>query len=113
MPVKPNNISIETLVAKLENYNNAYRQGQPLISDVEYDNLTEELRSLAPEHFFLHHIEPEEFSGRREIRHPKPMLSTEKAYTQEALKRFIERAEKSAVEYNLCLLYTSPSPRDS
>jgi len=49
MPVKPNNISIETLVAKLENYNNAYRQGQPLISDVEYDNLTEELRSLAPE----------------------------------------------------------------
>ncbi|MCD6269906.1 MAG: DNA ligase [Deltaproteobacteria bacterium] len=100
MPVKPNNISIETLVAKLENYNNAYRQGQPLISDVEYDNLTEELRSLAPEHFFLHHIEPEKFSGRREIRHPKPMLSTEKAYTQEALKRFIERAEKSAVEYN-------------
>lgn len=101
MSVSQTSIRIETLVEKLQDYNHAYRQGKPLISDVDYDNLTEELRVLAPEHPFLHQVEPEKFSGRREIRHPRPMLSTEKAYTLEALKRFIERAEKSAGEHNL------------
>ncbi len=94
-------MQIEALVEKLERYNQAYRQGKPLVSDAEYDNLTEELRGLAADHPFLHQVEPESFSGRREIRHPKPMLSTEKAYTMAALGRFIERAEKCAAENDL------------
>jgi len=101
MSVKPSNVTIESLTAKLEKYNRAYRQGQPLVSDAEYDNLTEELRRLDPEHNFLHQVEAEKFSGRREIRHPQPMLSTEKAYTREALQRFIERVEKCALENDL------------
>ncbi len=94
---------IETLVAELKRYNQAYRQGKPLISDTEYDNLTEELRQLAPDHLFLHQVEPEKFSSRREIRHPRAMLSTEKAYTKEALQRFVERVEKCAIEHQLPL----------
>ncbi len=95
------NMQIEVLVEKLELYNRAYRQGNPLISDTEYDNLIEELRGLAADHPFLHQVEPESFSGKREIRHPQPMLSTEKAYTLTALGRFIERAEKCAGEHDL------------
>ncbi|MBN2705272.1 MAG: DNA ligase [Deltaproteobacteria bacterium] len=92
---------IEKLAEKLRHYNHAYRQGNPLISDQEYDELVEKLRRLNPDHPFLHQVEPEQFSGRREIHHPQPMLSTEKAYTKEALARFIERAEKLAADNDL------------
>ncbi len=101
MPVQEKNDHLEQLVKKLQKYNHAYRQGKPLISDTEYDNLVEELRGLVSEHPFLHEVEPEKFSDRREVRHPQAMLSTEKAYTEEALARFIERAEKSAAEHQL------------
>ena len=101
MSASGKNDHLELLVENLQKYNRAYRQGKPLISDTEYDNLVEELRSQAPDHPFLHQIEPEKFSGRREVRHPQAMLSTEKAYTKEALARFIERAEKSAAENRL------------
>jgi len=93
--------SVEQLVNDLEKYNQAYRAGEPLISDREYDQLVEQLRALAPDHPFLHRVEPEMFSARREIRHPMPMLSTEKAYTTEALTRFVARVEKAAAEIGL------------
>jgi len=93
--------SAEQLVRDLEKYNQAYRAGAPLISDREYDQLVEQLRAVAPDHPFLHRVEPEVFSARREIRHPVPMLSTEKAYTKEALARFVARVEKAAAEIGL------------
>ncbi|NPA24248.1 MAG: DNA ligase [Deltaproteobacteria bacterium] len=101
MPATDRQDSLDHLVEKLEAYNRAYRRGEPLVSDTEYDNLVEDLRRQDPDHPWLHRVEPEEFNGRVEIRHPEPMLSTEKAYTQEALARFIERVEKAATEYHL------------
>jgi len=93
--------SVEKLVSALEKYNQAYRAGEPLISDHQYDELVERLRAVDPGHPFLHRVEPEMFSTRREIRHPVPMLSTEKAYTKEALARFVARVEKAAAEIGL------------
>lgn len=93
--------SVEQLVSELEKYNQAYRAGEPLISDREYDQLVEKLRAVDPDHPFLHRVEPEVFSARREVRHPMPMLSTEKAYTTEALTRFVARVEKAATEIGL------------
>jgi DNA ligase (NAD+) len=87
---------LDDLVSQLKRYNLAYRSGQPLISDAEYDGLVEQLRRLAPDHPFLHRVEPEQFSGRSEVRHPEPMLSTEKAYTRDQLQRFVTRVEKEA-----------------
>jgi len=84
------------LAARLEKYNQAYRRGQPLVSDQEYDALVEELRRLQPGHPFLQRVEPEVFEARRQVRHPVPMLSTEKAYTREQLQRFVARVEKAA-----------------
>lgn len=92
---------IEKLVAELEKYNRAYREGQPLISDSEYDRLVGELRSDDPENLFLSRVEPEVFSAKREVRHPVPMLSTDKAYTEKELERFVARVEKAAGEIGL------------
>ncbi len=92
---------LEQLVADLERNNQAYRVGTPLISDSEYDQLVEKLRAAEPEHPFLHRVEPEVFSERRKIRHPVPMLSTEKAYTREGLARFVARVEKASAGIGL------------
>jgi DNA ligase (NAD+) len=71
--------TVDALVARLEECNSAYRAGTPIISDHEYDALVEQLEALAPLHPFLNRVEPERFESKREIRHPEPMLSIEKA----------------------------------
>jgi len=91
----------ETLVKSLKKYNEAYRSGKPLVSDHEYDSLVEKLRQLDPDNSFLQFVEPEKFSGKKEIRHPVPMLSTEKAYTEVELERFVNRIKKEAGEIGI------------
>ena len=86
----------EQLAAQLQEYNDAYRSGQPLVDDATYDRLVEQLRELAPHHPFLKQVEPETLPGRREVRHPDPMLSTEKAYDHDQLERFVNRVLKEA-----------------
>jgi DNA ligase (NAD+) len=88
----------DRLAERLAELNEAYRRGLPLVSDAQYDLLIARLRELRPEHAFLHRVEPESFTGKREIRHPEPMLSTDKAYTPEDLERFVARVEKEAAE---------------
>lgn len=92
---------IEEILQTLRAYNAAYRKGSPIVSDAEYDGLVETLRSMQPEHLFLHAVEPETFKGKQEIRHPVPMLSTDKAYTKEALERFIGRVSKTAKDLGI------------
>ncbi len=92
---------IESIVAKLERYNAAYRQGTPLVSDAVYDELVEKLRTLDPAHPFLKAVEPEVFTTKQEVRHPTPMLSTEKAYTTDDLARYVNRVAKAAAEIGL------------
>ena len=84
-------------VELLKQYNIAYRAGNSLISDAEYDQLTEELRLWDPNHPFFDQVEEESIKGRK-IVHSAPTLSTEKAYTKEALQKFVERMEKAAAE---------------
>ena len=88
--------TIDELVDLLSAYNQAYRQGAPMVGDAEYDGLVEQLRTIAPDHPFLQAVEPEQFTGRQEVRHPTPMLSIEKAYTREQLERFVARVQKEA-----------------
>jgi len=72
-----NESRITTLLNK---YNKAYREGEAIVSDTEYDLLIEELREINADHQLLHSIEVEEFVGKKEITHPEPMLSTQKFY---------------------------------
>jgi DNA ligase (NAD+) len=99
--VTDNTSRIKDLVAKLTRHNEDYRRGMPTISDARYDELTEELRSLDPENAFLAKVEPETFGSKKEVRHPVPMLSTEKAYKESDLKRFVERVEKEARSHKI------------
>ncbi len=92
---------IKELVEILNSFNEAYRSGKPVVSDHEYDRLVEELAGLDPAHPFLHFVEPEKFEERQEIRHPAPMLSTEKAYTKDNLKRFTARVLKAGAEIGI------------
>ena len=92
---------IDKLVEQIKAYNEAYRRGEPIISDQQYDDLVEKLRQADPSHPFLLEVEPEKFEGRKEVRHPVPMLSIEKAYDEEQLKRFINWVIKEAAEIDV------------
>ena len=93
--------SPEALVEQLTIWNTAYRAGTPLVTDLEYDTVTEELRALDPDNPFLHAVEPEAAFGLGKVRHAQPMLSTEKAYTEDALRTWVGRVEKAAIELGL------------
>jgi DNA ligase (NAD+) len=92
---------IAQLASQLEAYNAAYRSGTPLVDDATYDRLVEQLRLLDPRHPFLKVVEPEKFPGRAEVRHPNPMLSTDKAYTDAQLERYVARVLKEATAAGL------------
>lgn len=73
------------------------------MSDAVYDHLfVATLHERAPDHPFLNTVEPEgeAFEG-ESVRHAAPMLSTEKAYTEDELKRFIQRVERTASDLGL------------
>jgi DNA ligase (NAD+) len=96
IPEPMSQATIDELVDLLTAYNQAYRQGTPMVDDAAYDDVVERLRAIAPDHPFLQAVEPEQFTGRQEVRHPVPMLSIEKAYTREQLERFVARVQKEA-----------------
>ncbi|MBR9982776.1 MAG: DNA ligase [Desulfatitalea sp.] len=104
-------IDIDRLVAQLEAYNTAYRSGAPLVEDATYDRLVERLRALDPQHPFVQSVEPEKFTGRTQVRHPLPMLSTEKAYTEDQLARFVQRVEKEASAIGLAEVQFEATPK--
>ncbi|MBU4286824.1 MAG: DNA ligase, partial [Proteobacteria bacterium] len=102
---------IEALVEILKKYNEAYRKGKLLVSDQEYDRLLEKLRELSPYHPFLLSVEPEKFDVKKEVRHPVPMLSTEKTYTKDDLEKFIARVNKAANEVGITNISFSVTPK--
>jgi len=87
------------LVAEIERLNRAYRAGKPEVDDTVYDSLyLAELRKRNPEHELLNRVEPESeglFSTKR-IKHASPMLSTDKAYTQEDIDAWLKRISEAA-----------------
>ncbi len=103
--------AVEALVERLEQLNAAYRSGAPEVSDADYDDLVEQLRALAPEHAWLAAVEPEPDFGEGKVRHPSPMLSTEKAYTLEALQAWVDRLERVAAELGLEGLQVRVTPK--
>jgi DNA ligase (NAD+) len=94
---------MQDIINKLEKANAAYRAGHPIMSDAEYDALVEGLRARQPDHPFLNTVEPEPegaFGGRK-VRHHAPMLSTEKAYNNDALASFFSRVQAEASRLDL------------
>lgn len=84
-------------VEQLKEWNSAYRAGTPLVPDAVYDALLDELPENHP---YRHTIEAEVlYKGR--IKHSNPMLSMQKAKTEEEMSKWINAMLKVASQYEL------------
>ncbi len=83
------------LVDKIYYHKRKYYQGTPEISDVEFDRLESELRSLDPSHPVLSYVGSDTAFESTKVEHSVPMLSLEKTYDREDLLDWI--GDKSVV----------------
>ena len=86
------------LVAILQNLNELYRAGTPFLPDHEYDQIYLTLKNIDPGNNFFEEVEDEieeTFSSKR-IEHSKLMLSIDKAYSFEEIKKYLIRVAKHA-----------------
>ena len=89
-------VSTPDLEALIRTANEMYRRGEPIISDDEYDNLLiAELVNRDPGNQLLQRVEPEPVSGPT-VQLPKPMLSTQKAYSLQELRKWYADVQMSA-----------------
>lgn len=98
-----NDLSDQDLAQFCELANAAYRQGNPIVSDQDYDFVyLSALKQRLPKYSLLQVVEPEGrgFSEEKVLL-PEIMLSTDKAYTWLEIQKWIERLQKSAAEINL------------
>ncbi len=99
-------LTTEELVNFLKAANTSYRNGNPIIDDSTYDHIyLAELALREPDHPFLNSVEPEAeleiAAGTKKIRHVNPMLSTDKAYSQEEVTAFVTRVIKFAEKLSI------------
>ena len=100
---------IQKLEKKIKRYNTAYRQGEPLITDMAYDQLVERLRAMDPQNAWFGEPEPEPLSGRK-VFHQVPMLSTKKAYSRRKVQEYLNLLNKTAKKLGLphATIYITP-----
>lgn len=76
---------VDNLVKQLQEYNAAYRAGDSIISDAEYDILVEQLEELDPTNPFLDTVGIQIVDKERERKLPIPMASMNKVKSIELL----------------------------
>lgn len=79
---------IDELLNTIQSHNKAYRSGNPLVTDVEYDREIAELKSLDPENEWFKHIEPVVVGKERKVKLPIPMKSLNKVKSLLELKQW-------------------------
>jgi DNA ligase (NAD+) len=72
------------LEQSLKRHKKLYYQGNPEISDTEYDKLEDELRALRPDSYVLRMIGSSP-SGQEKVKHKSKMLSLSKTYKEDDL----------------------------
>lgn len=92
-------LSIDELLFVLTVANATYRSGYPIINDEVYDGVyTAELKSKDPNNAFLTQVESEVITDSKTVALPQKMLSTDKAYSFEEIKKWIDRLLKASIE---------------
>lgn len=81
--------------------NALYRSGYPFIEDGQYDKYLEEFKKVDPENPFITNVESEVLVDSKTVPLPQKMLSTDKAYSFEEIKKWTERITKAATEINV------------
>ena len=95
-------IDTDRLLTFLKVTNALYRAGLPLIDDQDYDFVfLAELKRREPNHPWLQVVEPEVVVTAKTVELPSRMLSTDKAYDFDSIRRWGTRVEKAAVECGL------------
>ena len=82
---------VEMLANEIYKNKRLYYAGKPLISDLEYDKLEGELRSIAPNHPVLSFVGTDEGQNGRKVSHQKAMLSLQKTYDFSELAKWVEK----------------------
>ncbi|WP_166370316.1 helix-hairpin-helix domain-containing protein [Psychromonas sp. SA13A] len=93
-----NDISLEDLLIILKVSNALYRSSTRIIDDDDYDSYIAELKNRDPDHSYLSTIEPEILVESKTVALPEKMLSTDKAYSFEAIRKWTDRFLKAAEE---------------
>lgn len=92
----------EKLLDFLKIANCLYRAGHSIISDHIYNTVfLHELQRRTPNHPFLSSVEPEKSFQGKTIALPVKMLSTDKTFSHEGIKKWLQRIEKSALTLQL------------
>ena len=86
-----NKNELENLIKK---HDELYWNGNPEISDIEYDKLVEELKSIDPENDLVNKVNSENAFGEKVV-HKEPMLSLNKVYTKEELKKWMKSVSRT------------------
>ena len=90
---------LRSTISQLEEWNKYYREGKPVVPDSVYDAL---LNTVPEDHPYRTKVEPEElYKGH--IRHSKPLLSMQKAKTDEEMNKWFRDAENSAGRLGISL----------
>lgn len=96
-------LSDEDLAQFCQTANLAYRSGEPIVSDKDYDFIyLATLKQRLPNHPLFQSVEPEgQGFSEEKVLLPEIMLSTDKAYSWAEISRWIERLHKFAAEIDL------------
>ena len=97
---KVDEFSLDSLLDLLKVANALYRAGFPIIDDAKYDLFIVELKAKQPNHPYLTSVEPELLAEAKTVALPQKMLSTDKAYSFDEIKKWVKRLLKAANDIN-------------
>lgn len=90
---------IEQLENQIKHHNKRYwTDNNPEISDMEYDKLVERLKNLDPNNKLFQRITSEQLHSMGKVKHHPPMLSLNKVYTLDELKKWLNKIARNDVE---------------
>ena len=96
-----NELVIDDLLIVLKVANALYRSASQIIKDETYDTYIAELKSINPIHPYLNQVEPEVLVDNKTVPLPKRMLSTDKAYSFDEIKKWVKRVIKASEEIGI------------
>ena len=103
-PIDKRQLSTDILLKSLKIANATYRAGYPIIDDEMYDNVyLSELVRREPNHPYLTSIEPEALQNEKTLKLPKRMLSTDKSYSFDDIKKWVKKLKNAANEIDVNL----------
>lgn len=95
-------LTTQQLLLILNLTNATYRAGYPLIDDKTYDSVfLKALKDRDPQHDYLTSIEPEVIVDSKTVALPHKMLSTDKAYTFDAIEKWAQRVLRVAASESI------------